>query len=89
MPFISLIILGERFCGRRFYLEAARKMAEVRPFKENVQEQCLGDGSLPSKAYREERVMILLERSRGAEKRKGPGEGQGVRVVIWDCGNEM
>lgn len=41
------------------------------------------------KAYREERVMILLERSRGAEKRKGPGEGQGVRVVIWDCGNEM
>lgn len=50
LPFISLIILGERFCGRRFYLEVARKMAEVRPFKENVEEQCLRDGSLPSKS---------------------------------------
>lgn len=67
---------------KRLYLKDAGKMTEVRPFKEEVEKQCLRMVVCldQKKAYGEEGVMILLERSRGAEKRKGPGKGQGVTL---------
>ena len=36
LPFIFLIILGERFYGRKLYLVFAGKITEIRPFKKKV-----------------------------------------------------
>lgn len=50
-------------------MEVARKMQEIRPFKENL-------GELFQKSYS---AWKSLGKGEEPEKRKGPGEGQGMR----------